>query len=220
MFGSKDYKHWVNTGFVSSWREAYSPDDATETAIEKAVALEEGMLAHIQMLQAEVTRYQGHLVRKHKASAGQMDLLSYVTAQRALFFIDYKMKVLPAENKEARTRIFGKKGKSLFGLVAMFKLPDGYDGEVLDGIDIDRDYAIAYFRVCADDADQDFVHSTQVFEKCCKYFKKQYPWVTEAMLYSDGAGNFRSLSFEFLMAERIAAVGIKVVSHLLPEAGN
>ena len=44
--------------------------------------------------------------------------------------------------------------------------------------------------------------------------------MTEAMLYSDGAGNFRSLSFEFLMAERIAAVGIKVVSHLLPEAGD
>lgn len=40
------------------------------------------------------------------------------------------------------------------------------------------------------------------------------------MLYSDGAGNFRSLSFEFLMAERVAKVGIKVVSHLLPEAGD
>ena len=178
------------------------------------------MMAHIAMLEAEVTRYQGHLVRKHKASSGQMDLLSRVTAQRALFFIDYKMKVLPAENKEAQTKIFGKKGKSLFGMVAMFQLPDGYDGEVPDGIDIEGDYAIAYFRVCADDADQDFVHSIQVFEQCCKYFKKQYPWVTEAMLYSDGAGNFRSLSFEFLMAERIADVGIKVVSHLLPEAGD
>ena len=47
MFGSKDYKHWVNTGFDSSWREAYSPGGATETAIEKVVALEEGMSAHI-----------------------------------------------------------------------------------------------------------------------------------------------------------------------------
>ena len=220
MYGSDDYKQWLETGVADSWREAYGPGDSAEVAIEKVLALEEGMMAHIQMLEAEVLRYQGHLVRKHKASAGQMDLLSYVTAERALFFIDYKMKVLPAENKEAQTKIFGKKGKSLFGMVAMFKLPEGYDGKIPDEIDIDGDYAIAYFRVCADDADQDFIHSIQAFETCCNYFKKQYPWVSEAMLYSDGAGNFRSLSFEFLMAERIAAVGIKVVSHLLPEAGD
>ena len=40
------------------------------------------------------------------------------------------------------------------------------------------------------------------------------------MLYSDGAGNFRSLSFEIAMAKKIAKVGIRIVSHLLPEAGD
>ena len=39
-------------------------------------------------------------------------------------------------------------------------------------------------------------------------------------MYSDGAGNFRSLSFEIMMAERAAALGIKILCRLLPEAGD
>ena len=121
------------------------------------------MLEHMEMLKGEVQRYQAHLIRKHKASQGQMDLLSSVTATRALLFIDYKQKVLPAENKEAQSRTYGKKGKSLFGMVAVFQLPDGFDGELPDGIDRDGDYCIAYYRICADDSDQDFVHSVHGF---------------------------------------------------------
>ena len=74
--------------------------------------------------------------------------------------------------------------------------------------------------MCADDSDQDFAHSVQVFEVTCKFLKQQYPWIKEAMLYSDGAGNFRNLSFEIAMAKKVAAIGIQVVSHLLPETGD
>ena len=178
------------------------------------------MVAHLDMLCGEVERYKGHLTRKHKASQGQMHQLSQVTATRCLIFIDYKQKVLPAENKEAQSRTLGKKGKSLFGMVTMLKVPEGYKGELPEGTDIDGDYAISYFRGCCDDADQDYVHSVQCFEVGLKFLKKQYPWIGEANLYSDGAGNFRSLSFELAMVERAAACGIQIVSHLLPEAGD
>jgi hypothetical protein len=137
-----------------------------------------------------------------------------------MIFIDYKQKVLPCETKESQTKAFGMRGKSLFGMVVMFQLPRSFTGEIPDGIDIEGDFAISYVRACADDSDRDFCHSVQCFEIACKFVKQQYPWIQEAMLYSDGAGNFRSLSFEFLMAERIAQVGIKVVCHLLPEAGD
>jgi hypothetical protein len=95
-------------------------------AIDEARALEEEMGAHLKMLRDEVQRYQAHLVRKHKASQGQMHLLSEVIAKKALIFIDCKQKVLPCENKEAQSRTFGKKGKSLFGMVTMLKIPEGH----------------------------------------------------------------------------------------------
>eukprot|EP00656_Telonema_subtile_P021542 TRINITY_DN2257_c0_g3_i2.p1 TRINITY_DN2257_c0_g3~~TRINITY_DN2257_c0_g3_i2.p1 ORF type:complete len:1156 (-),score=187.26 TRINITY_DN2257_c0_g3_i2:70-3537(-) len=188
--------------------------------IEEVVVLEQSMLAHLDMLQGEIHRYQAHLVRKHKASQGQMDLLSQITATRVLTFIDYKQKVLPAENKEAQSKTFGKKGKSLFGMVNMFHMPEDFAGELPEGVDMDGDYAISYFRACADDADQDFAHSVQCFEIGCKFLKKNYPWLEELMLYSDGAGNFRSLSFQFAMVEAAATAGLRVVCHLLPEAGD
>ena len=99
-------------------------------------------------------------------------------------------------------------------------MPADFTGEIPEGVDKEGDFVITYFRGCADDADQDFMHSVQCFEKACRFLKIQFPWVEEAMLYSDGAGNFRSLSFELLMAETIAAVGLRVVTHLLPEAGD
>jgi hypothetical protein len=189
-------------------------------AIDEARALEEEMEAHLKMLRDEVQRYQAHLVRKHKASQGQMHLLSEVTAKKALIFIDYKQKVLPCENKEAQSRTFGKKGKSLFGMVTMLKIPEGYSGKLPEGTDIEGDFAISYFRGCCDDANQDFAHSVQCFQVGLKFLKKQYPWIEEAMLYSDGAGNFRSLSFQLAMADMAAAVGVKITAHLLPEAGD
>jgi hypothetical protein len=88
--------------------------------------LKEGMLDHIDLLHGEVKRYQARLARKHKASQGQMDLMSKVTDTQALLFIDYKQKVLPCETKEAQSKTFGKRGKGLFGMAAMFKVPEGY----------------------------------------------------------------------------------------------
>ena len=216
IHGSRHWSKWHASGCPESSIQV----DSTPVAIERQALLHESMTAHLGMLVGEIKRYQGHLVRKHKASQGQMDLVSLITYLRCLIFIDYKMKVLPCETKEAQAKIFGKRGKSLFGMVVMFQLPPNFTGEVPDGIDIDGDFAVAYFRGCADDADQDFNHSVQCFEIGCKFIKQKYPWITEAMLYSDGAGNFRSLSFEILMAQRIAKVGIKVVCHLLPEAGD
>ena len=218
IYGSQEWLGWCEDGKPTGWD---CPEVVpVEQQVESMLRLRESMLEHIQLLEGELHRYRAHLVRKHKASQGRMDLLSQVSDTRALVFIDYKQKVLPAENREAQSKSFGKKGKSLFGMVAMFKLQEGFQGEIPDGIDIDGDYAISYFKAYCDDADQDYSHSVQCTEIGCKYLKKQYPWLMEILLYSDGAGNFRSLSYELLMAKTVAAVGLRVVCHLLPEAGD
>ena len=191
-----------------------------QQTIEECEALLTSMQQHLKMIDGEIRRYQSHIVRKHKASKGQMDLMSYVTIKCAMCYIDYKMKILPKENKNAQSTSFGQRGKSLFDAVMVFKIPPDYTGEIPKDIDRDGDFCIAYQRVAANDADQDYVHSVQVFETAMRFFKKLYPWVEEFLLYSDGAGNFRSLSFEIAMAERMAEVGVKVICHLLPEAGD
>ena len=191
-----------------------------DARVEQCKALTTSMQEHLRMIDGEIKRYQAHIVRKHKASKGQMDLMSYVTVLCAMCYIDYKMKILPSENKNAQSTSFGQRGKSLFDAVMVFKIPADYTGEIPKGIEREGDFCIAYQRVAADDADQDFVHSVQVFEIAMRFFKKQYPWVEEFLLYSDGAGNFRSLSFEIAMAERMAEIGVKVNCHLLPEAGD
>ena len=218
VFDSVDHRNWVEAGRPVEWRLQPAPNVGEQ--IEEVVVLEQGMLAHLDMLGGEIHRYRAHLVRKHKASQGQMDLLSQVTVTRGLAFIDYKQKVLPAENKEAQSKTFGKRGKSLFGMVDMFHMPEDYVGELPQGVDMDGDYAISYFRACADDADQDYAHSVQCFEVGCRFLKKNYPWLKELMLYSDGAGNFRSLSYELAMVEAVARAGLRVVCHLLHEAGD
>jgi hypothetical protein len=182
IYGSLEHKDWAKAGKPLDYEPTGVPP--IDEQIKEVRALREGMLEHIDVLHGEVKRYVAHLVRKHKASQGQMGLLSQVTATQALVFIDYKQKVLPAETKEAQSKTFGKRGKSLFGMVAMFKIPEGYTGEIPDGIDIDGDYAISYFRACADDADQDYAHSVQSFEVGCNFLKKQYPWLTDLLLYS------------------------------------
>ena len=172
------------------------------------------------MIDDEFGRYRAHIVRKHKASAGQLDMLSQVTSDRIMIFCDYKQKVLPRKWREAQSETFGKKGKSLCGVAVVFKLPPGFEGEVPKGIDREGDFAISYTRVACDDSDQDYIHSVQCFDTAIQLFKKQYPWVKEGLLYTDGAGNFRSLTFEIKMAQAAAAAGIKILAHLLPEAGD
>ena len=98
------------------------------------------------MLADEFGRYRAHIVRKHKASAGQLDMLSQVTSDRIMIFCDYKQKVLPRKWREAQSETFGKKGKSLCGVAVVFKLPPGFEGEVPKGIDREGDFAISYTR--------------------------------------------------------------------------
>ena len=124
VYESTGHRDWINAGKPAGWKpaEIYT----VEQQIEEVIVLKEGMLDHIDLLHGEVKRYQAHLARKHKASQGQMDLMSKVTDTQALPFIDYKQKVLPCETKEAQSKTFKKRGKSLFGMVAMFRVPGGY----------------------------------------------------------------------------------------------
>ena len=92
VYESLEHQDWVKAGK----RPDYEPTGiaTVDEQINEVHALREGMLEHIDLLHGEVKRYVAHLVRKHKASQGQMDLLSQVTATQALVFIDYKQKVL------------------------------------------------------------------------------------------------------------------------------
>ena len=143
-----------------------------------------------------------------------------MTSSKCLIFADYKQKVLPAKHKEAQSESFGKKGKSLFGMAAVMKLPDNYDGPIPKDISREGDYVIAYIRIAADDSDQDFSHSVQCCDVGLQHLKKAYPWLDEVLLYTDGAGNFRSTSFQLQMTAASAAAELPVVAHLVPEAGD
>ena len=180
-------------------------EENIESKAEELNALLESQHQHINMIDQEFNRYRAHLVRKHKASAGQMEMMSLVDTDTIMLFMDYKQKVLPRKSKEGQSETFGKKGKSLCGLAFVFKVPSEFVGEIPKAIDREGDFAIMYIRIAADCSDQDFWQSVQTFEIGMRLFHEAFPWSRAALMYTDGAGTFRSFAFELMMAEVSAA---------------
>ena len=119
-----------------------------------------------------------------------------------MLWIDYKAKPLSAKNREGQSESFGKKGKSLFGLAAMFKIPSDWQGPLPKDCEKEGDCVIVHVRVCSDDSDQTAWHSAQVLTTALLLLRDQYPWISFGSLYTDGATNFKSLLF-MLMFEGI-----------------
>ena len=72
------------------------------------------------MLHDEASRWVGHIVRKHAASRAPPELKSQLKLGEVFLTIDYKCKPLSRKNREPQSENFGKRGKSLFGLSALF----------------------------------------------------------------------------------------------------
>ena len=83
------------------------------------------------------------------------------------------MKPLSREQMEPQANNFGKKGKSLFGLACLFKLPADWSDEVPKGFDREGDFLVYYVRIACDDSDQGFWHSVQVFTLALKLLKQE-----------------------------------------------
>ena len=177
-------------------------------------------LAHLKVLDDEYHRYVAHIVRKHMSSKAQMLLVSNLQEWEAYLTIDYKAKPLTRKNREGQSESFGKKGKSLFGLAAVFKIPEGFEGPLPEGTEREGDVLVAHVRVCCDDADQSCWHSAQVLTTALLLLRAQYPWLRFGNLYSDGATNFKSLLFTLMLPDIYARTGFRITSHVLPEAGD
>ena len=169
----------------------------------------------------EQTRYVGHVVRKHNSSRAKVDQLADVTPLWIKLTIDYKQKVLSREHRQKQSNNFGKKGKSLFGLTAECEIPEDFTGELPKGFEREGDYAIYHVRVCADDADQDWWHSAQVFFTSIRLLQQALPWRVEGgYLSSDGAVNFKTLAFMVMVTQISEETGFKIKNHTFPEAGD
>ena len=207
--------------------EAVIGEDAKVVALQKAQEDGETWREHITMLHDEANRWVGHIVRKHAASRAPPDLKSQLEIGDVFLTIDYKCKPLSRKNREPQSENFGKRGKSLFGLSALF-LKETLDSYLNDtaaatqatDIEVLGDYAVMHVRVCCDDATQDWWHSTQVFTTALLLLKAKCPFLKQASLYSDGAGNFKGLAFTAMLPDISARTGIRINHHVLPEAGD
>lgn len=208
--------------------------DLVEGEETKAVALQaaqsdgEVWREHVAMLHDEFCRWVGHIVRKHAASRAPPELKGQLKLWDVFLTIDYKCKPLSRKNRESQSENFGKRGKSLFGMSALFlkECLVEYSKENVDlalkGSDIEDlgEYVIIHVRVCCDDASQDWWHSIQVFTTAIQLLKKKCPFLQRGMLYSDGAGNFKGLAFDAMIPAVSAATGLLITDHILPEAGD
>ena len=190
---------------------------------QKIIRLEDDLeckLAHIKLLDDEYHRYVAHIVRKHRSSKAQMLKVSNLEENEAYLTIDYKAKPLSRQNRESQGESFGKKGLSLSGLAAVFKIPEGFQGPLPKDTEREGDVLVAHVRVCCDDSDQSCWHSAQVLATALLLLRAQYPWLQFGNLYSDGATNFKSLLFTLMLPDLYLRTGFRITSHILPEAGD
>ena len=191
--------------------------DATQVEAQDDI---ECKLAHLQLLDDEYHRYVAHLVRKHRSSKAQTLIVSEQEGDEGFFWIDYKAKPLSNKHRESQGESFGKKGMSLFGFAAMFKIPFDWSGPLPEDCEREGDMIIVHIRVCCDDSDQSVWHSAQVLTTALLLFRAQYPWVTHGSLYTDGATNFKSLLFPLLFPGIFHRTGFRITRQILPEAGD
>ena len=102
----------------------------------------------------------------------------------------------------------------------MFKIPEEWDGSLPNGVERDGDYLIAYIWLAADDSDQGVWHSIQALTTGLLVLRKQYPFLHEGSLSSDGATNFKSLLFLLMLPYVCLRANFKLLAHMLPEAGG
>ena len=195
------------------------PDD---TAIEAARLEKARRLEHLELIRLEFVRWMAHVVRKHINSGAKLDTILELGQSQCLIIIDYKCKPLPRANREGQTESFGKKGKSLFGFVAVFRIPDSWEGELAEGCDRQGDQVVYTVRVCCDDSDQDWFHSLVVFRAALTLFVTAVKdlGITGGWLCSDGASNFKSLSFALCVRDLCSTLSFRLLGHLFPEAGG
>ena len=202
------------------------PDDKARLV---AVAQERGemWIEHIKGIKQEIERWVGHLVRKHASSRAPSVLKSFLGLQECFVTIDYKCKPLSRRNRELQGDSFGKRGKSLFGMVVVFLLANLLQytqegGSLPADLDVDvlGEYVVLRIRVCADDSDQSWWHSIQVFYTGLKLLKKKCSFLKKADLYCDGATNFKQVLFTFNLPQTGLAAGIAIENQIYPEAGD
>ena len=77
-------------------------------------------------------------------------------------------------------------------------------------------------RVCCDDSDQDWFHSLVVFRAALTLFVTAVKdlGITGGWLCSDGASNFKSLSFALCVRDLCSTLSFRLLGHLFPEAGG
>ena len=194
--------------------------DASPAEIESELAELERRILYLKQLDDEYCRYVAHIVRKHRSSRAQAQLVSMLRPSEAFLWVDYKAKPLSRKHREGQSESFGKKGKSLFGLAAMFLIPDDWQGALPEGTEREGDVVVAHVRVCCDDSDQSVWHSIQVLTTSLLLLKGQYSWLQFGPLYSDGAVNFKSFLFTLVLQEVSKRVGFRITAQLLPEAGD
>lgn len=151
-----------------------------------------------------------------------MVLVDALVEFEAFLWADYKCKPLSRMNREAQPESLGKKGNSLFGLTAMFKIPSDWSGPLPKNTECEGELVIVHIRVCFDDSDQKVWHSAQVLltSLLLLIIRAQYSFVKFGPLFTDGAGNFKAMLLSMMLPEISAKSGFRITSHLLPEVGG
>ena len=100
------------------------------------------------------------------------------------------------------------------------KISVDWDGILPTEVEREGDFLITYIRIAADDSGQGVWHSIQAFMTGLLLLRKQYPFLHEGFLSSDGATNFKSLLFLLMLPHVSVRTGMKLLGHMLPEAGG
>jgi len=123
-----------------------------------------------------------------------------------LVWCDYAMKWLPMKKLQTIADRMGLSGVSIHNFVVIKKLDGGK-------------FMYLNFRICCDDATQDFVHSLNGTRMVLDLMKSQYPEVTEAFFGTDNAVNYSGIGYVAGLVAMHSLTGIRVLSVNTNEPG-
>ena len=141
--------------------------------------------------------------------------------------VDYGQKWEPQKGKESQTFQFGKAGLSNYGATGLLlassftpeKLEEMLGKEEANKIK-EGDMIMHDVMLYCNDAKQDWVHSFHCLRATLNLIKERFPHITEVLIRSDGAGNFKCASSIFSMINLSKVCGLKIVEVSFSEGGN
>ena len=174
-----------------------------------------------------ISRYKAHLCRKTFDKMSERECYALLKKGQVRLIQDYGQKWEPMKWKETQTFQFGKAGLSQWGGTFLMCASNFSQQELVDMLGAAGagkikvgDMVIYSIVLYCNDAKQDWVHSFFCLRAALKLFHDRYPRISEVLIRSDGAGNFKCSAAILAMPALSKWSKLRIVEVSISEAGG